>query len=567
MRTDGAADEYDVVVVGGGTGGLSAAREAVRRGASTLLVQEGRLGGDCTFTGCVPSKALLAAAARGDSFSEAMAQVHRAVEAIAATEDDAALRRTGVEVLHGRGVFRSPTLLSVGGTSIRSQRFVIATGAGPVVPPIEGVREADPLTNENLFDVERQPRRLAVLGGGAIGAEMSQAFARLGTQVTLIEAENRILTKEEPEASQVLAEALGAGGVCIRTGGKVNKVEVVDGATRVHIDGGEPVEVDRVLVAIGRKPSTSNMGLDDIGVDLDERGFIRTDDTMATSVPGIWAVGDVAGSLQFTHAANRMAFVAVRNALSRWAKVHKQRFEAGQVPWATFTSPEIGRVGMTEAEAVDHGGRVAYLPMTEVDRAVATGETRGFIKLIAGAAPHPAGNRRRAPARGHGRRRGGRGARPRGGTRHAHQHVHRPAGPDRTHLPDVVDGGAEGGGAVLLRGRWPRGEAGPEVSPMVRVPTARSTRRVTMRFWPRSVRCTEYLSVMSTRRARWSAVTSRPARCSVPPPRPIHATDDGIVLYRATDRPHSQCQRREYQSAEAVRLVKRAKPASRTIHY
>lgn len=387
MSRDGAAAEYDLVVIGGGTGGLAAARESVRRGASTLLVQEGRLGGDCTFTGCVPSKALLAAAARGQSFTEAMVQVHRAVEAIAATEDDAALRRAGVEVLHGRGVFRSPRLLSVDGRSIRSQRFVVATGAGPVVPPIEGLREAEPLTNENLFDVARQPRRLAVLGGGAIGAEMSQALARLGTQVTLIEAEDRILTKEEPEASQVLTEALGAGGICIRTGGKVSKVEAVEGAARVHIDGGEPVEVDRVLVAIGRKPSTSNMGLDDIGVDLDERGFIRTDDTMATSVPGIWAVGDVAGSLQFTHAANRMAFVAVRNALSRWAKVHKQRFDAGQVPWATFTSPEIGRVGMTEAEAADHGGRVAYLPMTEVDRAVATGETSGFIKLIAGPRP------------------------------------------------------------------------------------------------------------------------------------------------------------------------------------
>ena len=387
MTADGPRGDYDVVVIGGGTGGLSAAREAARRGASTLLVQEGRLGGDCTFTGCVPSKALLAAAARGQTFSEAMAEVHRAVEAIAATEDDAALSRVGVEVLHGRGVFRSPSLLDVDGRVIRSQRFIVATGAGPVVPPIDGLRQSHPLTNENLFDVDQQPRRLAVLGGGAIGAEMGQAFARLGTEVSLIEAEDRILTKEEPEASQVVTEAFEKDGICIRTGGRVNKVEVVDGGTRVHIDGGEPVEVDRVLVAIGRKPSTSKMGLEDIGVDLDDRGFIHTDDTMATSVPGIWAVGDVAGSLQFTHAANRMAFVAVRNALSRWAKVRKQRFDANQVPWATFTSLEIGRVGMTEAEAVDQGGRVAYLPMTEVDRAVATGETRGFIKLIAGPRP------------------------------------------------------------------------------------------------------------------------------------------------------------------------------------
>ncbi|MEX2659384.1 MAG: FAD-dependent oxidoreductase, partial [Acidimicrobiales bacterium] len=324
---------------------------------------------------------------RGQSFSEAMAEVHRAIETVAATEDDAALRREGVDVVHGRGVFRSPISLDVDGTSIRSQRFIIATGAGPAVPPIDGLRDADPLTNENLFDLAQQPRRLAVLGGGAIGAEMSQAFARLGTDVTLIEAEDRILTKEEPEASQVITEAFEEAGIRVRTGGMVNKVEMAQGESRVHVDGGEPVDVDRVLVAIGRKPSTSNMGLEDIGVELDERRFVRTDDTMATSVPGIWAVGDVAGSLQLTHAANRMAYVAVGNALSRWSKVRKQRFRADQVPWATFTTPEIGRVGMTEADAVDHGGRVAYLPMTEVDRAVSTGETRGYIKLVAGPRP------------------------------------------------------------------------------------------------------------------------------------------------------------------------------------
>ncbi|HEV2071430.1 MAG TPA: FAD-dependent oxidoreductase [Acidimicrobiales bacterium] len=218
---------------------------------------------------------------------------------------------------------------------------------------------------------------------------MSQAFARLGSCVTLLEAGNRILAKEEPEASHVVAEALGFDGVQIRTRSKVVKAEASErnGGIRVHVDGAEPVEVDQVLVAIGRRPSTSGMGLEDVGVELDDRGFIRTDDTMATSVPGIWAVGDVAGSLQFTHAANRMAIVAVSNALSSWSTPRKRRFDTQHLPWATFTSPEVGRVGMTEAEAADHGGRVAYLPMTEVDRAVAAGETRGFIKLMAGPRP------------------------------------------------------------------------------------------------------------------------------------------------------------------------------------
>lgn len=437
----------------------------MRRGASALLVQDGRLGGDCTFTGCVPSKALLAAAARGTSFAEAMAEVHRAVETIAATEDDAALRRDGVRVVHGRAVFRTPTEIDVDGTRFRSERFVVATGAGPTVPPIDGLDRLDYLTNENLFVLDRQPRRLAVLGGGAIGAEMGQAFARLGTGVTLIESDDRVLTKEEPEASQVMAEVFAEDGIDVRTGGRVGKVETVGGAVRVHIDDGEPVDVDRVLVATGRTPSTSGMGLEEIGMGLDDRGFIRTDDTMATPVAGIWAVGDVAGFLQFTHAANRMAMVAARNALSPWARVRKQRFDAGKVPWATFTSPEVGRVGMTEAEAADHGGRMAYLPMTEVDRAVASGQKRGFIKLIAGPRPVLRGA-------GGGRLLGATAVAPvggelvhEGGPRHADEHVHRPVGPDRAHLPDVVDGRAEGGRAVLLRDRRPGSQTGTALTP------------------------------------------------------------------------------------------------------
>lgn len=327
--------DYDLVVVGGGTGGLSAAREATRLGASTLLVEHGRLGGDCTFTGCVPSKALLAAAARGESFSDAMATVHEAVETIAATEDDDALKRQGVEVLHGWATFRSPQEIDVDGRRIRSSRFVVATGAGPAVPPIEGLRKLRHLTNENVFELDHLPRRLAVLGGGAIGAEMSQAFVRLGSEVTIAEAEDRILTKEEPEASAVVTEAFREEGITIRVGGKVTKVGAVvggDGAAVVHVDGGTPIEADRVLVAIGRRPAATGFGLEDVGVALDERGFVCTDDAMATSLPGIWAIGDVTGKLQFTHAANGMAFVAVRNALLPWARVRKQAFEASLVP-------------------------------------------------------------------------------------------------------------------------------------------------------------------------------------------------------------------------------------------
>ncbi len=380
--------DYDVVVVGGGTGGLTAAREAARRGASTLLVQQGRVGGDCTFTGCVPSKALLAAAARGESFSAAMGAVHGAVEAIAATEDDTALRREHVEVRHGWATFRSPSTIDLDGNTVSGRHLVIATGAGPAVPPIEGLSGFPYLTNENLFDLQSLPGRLVVLGGGPIGTEMAEAFVRLGSRVTVIEAGERILAKEEPEASALVARALERFGVTIRTGSSVTKIEDRGGGVaRIHTEAGDPVEADAVLVATGRRPGTRQLGLEEAGIELDERGYVRTDDTMATSAANVWAVGDVAGKLPFTHAANRMAFVAIRNALERGARVRKQRFDASAVPWATFTSPEVGRVGVTEAEAAHLGGRVAYLPMTEVDRAVATGETKGFIKLIAGPRP------------------------------------------------------------------------------------------------------------------------------------------------------------------------------------
>lgn len=384
-RRDVTAVTFDVVVVGGGSGGLGAARAAARRGAVTLLIQQGRLGGDCTFTGCVPSKALVAAAGRGSSFADAMAGVHRAVEAVAAREEDDALARDGVQVLHGFARFRTPGELDVDGSRVRARHVIVATGARPGRPPIAGLAEADPLTSDDLFELRALPGRLAVLGGGPIGAEMGQAFARLGSVVTILERHGRILRREEPEASAVVTEALRADGVDVRTGHQVARVTANGGGgVALHLGGGEEVAADRLLVATGREAATAGLGLEDIGVALDDRGFIRTADTMATSTPGVWAVGDVTGRLQLTHAANRMALVAVRNALSRWGRLGPQRFEARQIPWATFTSPEVGRVGLTEAESAAHGGRVAFLPMTEVDRAVATGETAGFLKLIAG---------------------------------------------------------------------------------------------------------------------------------------------------------------------------------------
>jgi len=377
---------YDLVVIGGGAGGLVAAREARRRGASTVIVQDGPVGGDCTFTGCIPSKALLAAAASGASFGDAMERVHAAVSKIAATENATALATERIDVIDGFARFSSPTSIEVNGRTIRSHRFVVATGARPAVPAIPGLRELSPITNEQVFDLARRPDSMIVLGGGAIGCEMAQAFARLGTSITLVEGLDRILPREEPDASAVITDALVADGVDVRAGSTVTKVERLgDGQVCVHLDGGTPIVAAELLVAVGRVPSGRGVGLEDIGVEVDRRGAIVVDETMATTVEGIWGVGDVTGGLQFTHAAGRMGWVAASNALSKLARVRRFRFDSSAVPWATFTSPEVGRVGLTEAEAAERypQARVAHLPLEHVDRAVAVGAERGFVTLIA----------------------------------------------------------------------------------------------------------------------------------------------------------------------------------------
>lgn len=374
--------DYDLIVVGGGAGGLGAARAGVRRGARTLLLAHGPLGGDCTFTGCVPSKALIEAAGRGEDFATAMKGVHRAIDTISATENDDVLTGEGVDVLHGWARFKGPGRLDVDGRVLSAPKVIIATGTRPAIPPIEGLADIDYLTNENVFELTEAPRSLAVLGGGPIGCELAQAFARLGTKVTVLEALDRLITKEEPEASEAVTRALEGDGVGVRVGDKVISVESRDpkGTVVLRLESGETVEADRLLVAVGRRAVTDDLGLESAGVET-VRGFVKTDDYLATTGKGVWAVGDVAGKLQFTHAADEMGRIAAGNALSR---LRRRRFQAHWIPWVTFTDPEVAHIGVTETEAATRGGMVAYLPMTEVDRAVAAGQTEGFVKLISG---------------------------------------------------------------------------------------------------------------------------------------------------------------------------------------
>lgn len=377
-------DSWDLIVIGGGAAGLGAARAGAAAGARVLLVAEGEIGGECTFTGCVPSKTLIQAAARGTAFPAAMAAVHHAVAAIAATETPDVLGREGIEVLRGRAVFTSPRQVSVDGRALRARAFVVATGSQPSVPPVPGLAGTGYLTNETVFGLGELPGRLAVLGGGPVGCELAQAFARLGSQVTVIEAAPRLLPAADPEASLVVAEVFGAEGISVRTGVAAASVKHNEKTVMLALASGEEVTADRLLVATGRRPVTGDLGVEAAGVRLDKRGCIVTDRHLATTAGGIYAAGDATGRMPFTHAAFAMGRLAARNALRpRWSPPGV--FATAAIPWVVFTDPEVAQVGLTEAEAAAHAGaRVAWLPVREADRAVTAGRTEGFIKIIAG---------------------------------------------------------------------------------------------------------------------------------------------------------------------------------------
>lgn len=373
--------EYDLVVIGGGAAGLSAARTAVGGGARALLVSEGPLGGDCTWVGCVPSKTLIAAAARSASFEEAMAAVHRAVAEIALTEDEGVLRREGVDVLRGRAAFTAPGHLEVDGRGITGRRFVIATGTEPFVPLVEGLDDVEVLTNENVFDLDDRPGTLAVLGGGAVGCELAQAFRRLGSAVTVVEGAPTLLGREEPEAQEAVSGVLQREGVTVRTGATAVRV---DAGPVLHLDDGTTIAGSHLLVAVGRTPSTDGLGLETAGVRLEKRRIVTDEHLRAADT--VWAAGDCTSTLQFTHVGDEQGRLAARNAFAGALPWKRGTWDDRVVPWVTFTEPEVGHVGLTEAQAhASYGDRAMVSTAWERhgDRARTAGETEGFVKLIA----------------------------------------------------------------------------------------------------------------------------------------------------------------------------------------
>jgi pyruvate/2-oxoglutarate dehydrogenase complex dihydrolipoamide dehydrogenase (E3) component len=388
---------YNLVVLGGGTAGLVAAAGAAGLGARVALIERDLLGGDCLVTGCVPSKALIrsaraAAAARGAGalgvqtgevtvdFPAVMARM-RALRAGIARHDSAArFQDLGVDVYLGEGRFTSPTTVEVDGETLRFARAVIATGARAAMPPIPGLGEAGVLTHQTLFSLESLPPRLAVIGGGPIGAEMAQAFARFGSKVTLLEAGPRLMAADDPSASAVVLDALRSDGVDVRLDTRVEAVRTSGDLRRIEVGGGEPVEADQVLLAAGRAPNVEGIGLEAAGVSFDLRAGVEVDERLRTTNRRVFAAGDVASRYQFTHAADFLSRTVLRNALF----FGRAKATDLVIPWATYTDPEVAHVGATAEEAtrngVPHG--VVEVPLEDNDRAVLDGEAAGFVKVV-----------------------------------------------------------------------------------------------------------------------------------------------------------------------------------------
>ena len=388
--------EYDLVAIGGGTGGLVAAAGAAYLGLSPAIVEKHALGGDCLWTGCVPSKALIASArlarrmdraaglglapngARHD-FRAVMERMRAARATVAHHDDPERFRAMGVGVHFGAARFLDPNTVEVEGNgTLRSKRFVVATGAVPAIPPIPGLADAGYWTYETVFDQDELPASIAILGGGPIGIEFAQVFARLGSKVTIVEMMPSILIREDPDVGAFMHKLLEEEGIGIRTGAAVSRVGAENGRAVVETEDGGRLEADRVFVATGRRPCTDGLDLEAAGIGT-ERGAVVVDGRLRTTSKTAWGVGDVTGALQFTHVAEHMAKVALRNSvLPAKAKI---RYDS--VPWVTFTDPEIAHVGMSEAEAAEAGGTTYRYEMDDLDRAIVDGSAVGFVKISA----------------------------------------------------------------------------------------------------------------------------------------------------------------------------------------
>jgi pyruvate/2-oxoglutarate dehydrogenase complex dihydrolipoamide dehydrogenase (E3) component len=389
----------DICVIGAGSGGLSVAAAAAAFGVPVVLIERGKMGGDCLNYGCVPSKSLLAAARHATTiaraaefgvgcgpvkvdFAKVRDHVRSVIAAIASNDSKARFTCLGVRVLDGTARFIDTATVAVGGAfEIKARRFVIATGSSPAIPPIPGLAETPHFTNETIFDLAECPRHLIVIGAGPVGLELAQAFRALGAGVTVIEAATP-LAKDDPECAAVVRDQLARDGVVIRDDAVVRRVGRANGNVQVTIGaatGEETLAGSHLLVAAGRSPNIADLGLDRAGIQFEPRGIV-VDRGLRTTNKRVYAIGDIAGGLHFTHVANYHAGLVIRHALFRLPV----RVNNDIIPRVTFTEPELAHVGLSEAEARRRNIRFRVLrwPYHENDRAQAERATEGHIKVI-----------------------------------------------------------------------------------------------------------------------------------------------------------------------------------------
>lgn len=394
------AERYNLVVIGAGTAGLVVAAGAAGLGAKVALIERELMGGDCLNVGCVPSKGIISAARAlaavkqaGDlgvripagtevDFAAVMERMRRLRAGISHHDSAARFRSLGVDVFLGQASFHGDERVDVGEHSLRFQRAVIATGARAAIPPFPGLDHEDVLTNETLFSLTELPRRLVVIGGGPIGAEMAQTFSLLGSEVTLIEKHDHILNREDHDAANIVQNGLQRDGVNLMLRSEVLRASR-DGSERLVTvqTGGKELEIraDQILVSIGRQPNVDGLNLEQVGVNYDARHGVQVNDRLQTTNARIFAAGDIASEYKFTHAADFMARIVIQNALF----MGRRKVSTLTIPWATYTSPELAHVGLNEKTAEQRGIQIDTFTQKfdGVDRAILDSQTDGFVKV------------------------------------------------------------------------------------------------------------------------------------------------------------------------------------------
>ncbi|WP_428633393.1 FAD-dependent oxidoreductase [Sedimenticola sp.] len=394
--------DRNLVVIGAGSGGLVSAYIAAAVKAKVTLVEKHKMGGDCLNTGCVPSKALIrsarylaqtrrapeygfkSASAEFD-FSEVMERVQRVVKTVEPHDSVERYTGLGVEVIEGEAMIKSPYEVEVNGQTLTTRNIIVATGARPFVPPIPGLEQIPYLTSDDLWTLRELPKRLLVLGGGPIGCELAQCFARFGSAVTLVEMAPRLMIREDEEVVERVTAQFEAEGIKVLTNHRATSFSIVDGENRVQVEReGESLSIpfDQVLVAVGRMANTSGFGLEQLGVQISPRRTVEANEFLQTNFPNIYVCGDVTGPYQFTHVAAHQAWYAAVNAL--FGSFRKFKVDYSVIPFATFTDPEVARVGLNELEAKENGinYEVTCYGLDDLDRAIADGEAHGFVKVL-----------------------------------------------------------------------------------------------------------------------------------------------------------------------------------------